>query len=65
MARKTVYTCDRCLIECLGVSIVDTGNDYSEGRGDDGLKKRVTADLCVVCLKALRDFMKPLSSDKG
>lgn len=59
MAHKTVYTCDRCLTECLVVSVVDTGNDYSVERGDDGLEKRVAPELCTTCLLALREWMKP------
>ncbi len=64
MAQKTIYTCDRCLVECLGLSMVDTGHDYAVRRGDDGLKKRITAELCSTCLLALRDFMKPVSQEK-
>ena len=57
MAQKTIYTCDRCLKECLGLSLVDTGNDYAVGRDDNGLKKRVTSELCSTCLLALRDWL--------
>lgn len=59
MARKTICICDRCLTECIGLSMVDTGNDYAIERGTDGLKQRVTAELCTTCLLALREWMKP------
>lgn len=60
--KKTVYYCDRCQLECPGVSLVDTGNDYSEGRDESGLKKRVAVDLCSTCLLELREWLKSRDS---
>lgn len=57
--RKTIYTCDRCLTECLGLTLVDTGNDYSVGKDEFGQKKREMSELCSVCLLELREWMKP------
>lgn len=64
MAHKTVYTCDRCKGECLGVQIVDLGNDYTKGDVETAQvsgvmparKERVNLELCIACWKDVRDF---------
>jgi len=58
MAQKIIYTCDKCKAECLGVVIIDLGNDYTEPRNVElgGTKTRLAFEICSTCWLELKKW---------
>ena len=58
MASKTIYTCDKCKMECPGVTVIDLGNDYTKPRDAEFPlpKVRLAFEVCSTCWLALKEW---------